>query len=335
MDIRTSFIQKLPFIKKRYRYFLPLFPAAIEKFDLSRYNLIISTSHCVAKGVVPPPGACHVSYIHTPMRYIWDMYHEYFGKNSSFILRTCMPFIANYLRMWDVSSSTRVDYFIANSRHVAARIKRYYDREADVIYPPVDTEMFRCAKGKGDYYLIVSSFAPYKRLELAIDAFNRLKLPLKVVGKGQDEKKLKGMAGECVEFLGWKSDEELKKFYRGCRALIFPGEEDFGIVPVEAMACGRPVIAYGRGGIRESVIPLNPTDEMVCNNKYPTGVFFYEQTVDSLVEAISIFEKNQAQFDSDEINKNVQRFSRDRFKNEIKDFLDRCIKGGKNKLKTK
>ena len=334
MDIRTSFLQRLPFIEKRYRYFLPLFPAAIERFDLSDYNLIVSTSHCVAKGVIPSPYACHISYIHTPMRYIWDMYHEYFGKNSSLILKICMPFFANYLRMWDVSSSARVDYFVANSRHVASRIKRYYNREAKVICPPVDTERFMCAKEKGDYYLIVSSFAPYKRLELAIDAFNRLRLPLKVVGKGQDEKKLKNMAGKCVEFLGWKSDEELKEFYRGCKAIIFPGEEDFGIVPVEAMACGRPVIAYGRGGVIESVIPLNPSGKRINKGESPTGVFFYEQTVDALVDAVGFFEKNQAEFDSREISKNAQRFGRERFKEEIKDFIDRSVGEWKNKMQT-
>ncbi len=191
-----------------------------------------------------------------------------------------------------------------------------------------------CAKEKGDYYLIVSSFAPYKRLELAIDAFNRLRLPLKVVGKGQDEKKLKNMAGKCVEFLGWKSDEELKEFYRGCKAIIFPGEEDFGIVPVEAMACGRPVIAYGRGGVIESVIPLNPSGKRINKGESPTGVFFYEQTVDALVDAVGFFEKNQAEFDSREISKNAQRFGRERFKEEIKDFIDRSVGEWKNKMQT-
>lgn len=248
--IHTSFLQRLPMAGKRYRSFLPLFPLAIEGFDLSGYDLIVSTSHCVAKGVIPPPGALHISYIFTPMRYVWDQYRMYFGEGrTGWLTSRVIRVAAHYLRMWDVASSSRVDEFVSISAHVANRVEKYYRRTSPVIYPPVDCTRFSINTASGDYYLIVSAFAPYKRLDIAIEAFNRMGArKLRIIGKGQDESRLKKMAGPNIEFLGWRTNEEIAGYYAGCRALIFPGEEDFGIVPLEAMASGRPVIAYGKGG---------------------------------------------------------------------------------------
>lgn len=264
MKIKTSFLQWLPFIERGYRYYLPLFPFAIEQFNLDGYDLVLSSSHCVAKGVKKRPDTLHICYCYTPMRYVWDMYDVYFGRErSNPITRIIMLTTAHYLRRWDVSSCGRVDEFIAISHHVAERIRRHYHRKAEVIYPPVDCSFYHSKDLAGSYYLIVSAFAPYKRIDLAIEAFNHLNLPLKIIGTGQEGKRLKKGAGHNIEFLGWKSDGELINYYAGCKALIFPGEEDFGIVPLEAMACGKPVIAYGKGGVVETVIPLNqgPGDE--------------------------------------------------------------------------
>lgn len=321
--ISTSFIQKLPMAKKRYRMMLPLFPSAIEAFDLNGYDLVISSSHCVAKGVIPPPSAVHVSYIHTPMRYVWDMYHEYFGKgNSSWAARKAMGFFANYLRMWDVTSSSRVDHFICNSKHVAKRVEKYYRRASDVIHPPVDCSRFGITPGEKDYYLIVSAFAPYKKIDIAIEAFNRSRQKLKIIGKGQDEKKLRALAGPNIEFLGWKSDADLAGFYAGCRALIFPGEEDFGIVPLEAMACGRPVLAFARGGALETVIPC----DISCDNMKggePTGVFFNEQTPDALSRALDSFERVFKDFNPEGIRRHALGFDRPVFRERLRNYLSR------------
>ncbi|MFH1704353.1 MAG: glycosyltransferase, partial [Nitrospirota bacterium] len=241
MPIRTSFIQNLPFSKKAYRKYLPLFPMAVESFSLKGYDLILSCSHCVAKGAIPPPDALHISYILTPMRYAWDMYEEYFmGKRNRMIL-----LFIHYLRIWDVTASQRVDHFLCISKHVANRIKKFYRREAEVIHPPVDIKRFKLQNKKEDFFLIVSSFVPYKKINLAVEAFNRLGHPLKIIGAGPERKRLSAMAKSNVQFLGWQSDEVVADYYSQCRALIFPGEEDFGIVPLEAMASGKPVIAYG------------------------------------------------------------------------------------------
>ena len=323
-NIKTSFIQKFPFVEKRYRYYLPLFPSAIEQFDLRGYDLILSSSHCVAKGVIPSHDAVSISYVHTPMRYVWDMYHDYFGRGRAGILtRLVMLFVANYLRRWDIDSTNRCDYLIANSGHVAGRIKKHYNRNADVIYPPVGIKRLNISDTVGDYFLIVSAFAPYKRIDIAIEAFNKLGLPLKIVGTGQDERRLKKMAGKNIEFLGWRDESELVELYSRCRALVFPGEEDFGIVPVEAMASGRPVIAYGKGGALETVIPLEGS--RVKGQESPTGIFFYEQTRDSLIEAVRIFEKNSNKFDSKAIRNSALKFDRDIFKENIRGYIaEKC-----------
>lgn len=311
MSIKTSFIQHLPFSKKSYRRYLPLFPMAVERFNLKGYDLILSCSHCVAKGVIPPPDGLHISYTLTPMRYAWDMYGEYFGKSRSGMI----PFFLHYLRMWDVTSSGRVDYFLCISNHVKNRVKKYYRREAEIIHPPVETNRFRLREEQKDFFLIVSSFAPYKRIDLAIEAFNRLGYSLKIIGTGQEGKRLKSIAKSNIEFLGWQPDPVVADFYSKCRALIFPGEEDFGIVPLEAMASGRPVIAFGRGGVLETVISTDPPERV---ERPPTGLFFYEEQVDSLIGAVERFVQIEREFDPGAIRNHALQWDRDIFKEKVK-----------------
>jgi glycosyltransferase involved in cell wall biosynthesis len=311
MKIQTSFVQNLPFREERYRYFLPLFPRAIESFDFSGYDLILSSSHCVAKGAKPVGNALHLCYCHTPMRYVWDQYNEYFGKGrAGTVTRSAMSLIAPGLRKWDVESSSRVHFFVANSEHVARRIERYYSRAADVIHAPVDCSQFRISEGPLMYYLIVSALVPYKRIDLVIDAFNELGERLVIVGSGPEERRLKARAASNIEFLGWEKDESLVKFYSGCKALIFPGVEDFGIVPLEAMASGRPVIAYAAGGALETV---------VGSGDNPTGVFFHEQSVSALKKALKEFESMQ--FDPHAIRKHAEKFDRKRFKQKLHEYI--------------
>ena len=330
-QIRTSFIQRLPLSSIHYRYYLPVFPRAIESLDLSGFDLILSSSHCVAKGVQIPRGACHISYVYTPMRYIWDQYDAYFGKGRAGLLsRVAMRVVRRRLQKWDVASSSRVHYFIAISRHVASRIQRYYDRDVDVIYPPVDCDAFSVSKANDGFYLIVAAFAPYKRVDLAIEACNRMERPLKIIGTGQDERRLRRLAGPTVEFLGWQPDDVARKYYGSCKALIFPGEEDFGIVPVEAMACGKPVIAHGKGGALETVVPLNGRGKEVAapssNLQHSTGVFFYEQTVEALIDAVQLFERHETHFDPHAIRAHVLPFGRRRFKERVLETIHRRYK---------
>ena len=322
MDIRTSFIQKMPGVYSRYRYYLPLFPKAIESFDFSAYDLIISSSHCVAKGATPAPGAKHVCYCHTPMRYVWDMYDQYFGQGRGGIAGKVMPLFRKHLQKWDVRASERVHRFIAISEHVRDRIRRHYGREADLIYPPVDCARFTPAKDVEDYCLIVSAFAPYKRLDIAVEAFNRSGRPLKVIGNGHESSKLRRIAAKNIEFIGWRDDETLAHYYAHCRVFIFPGEEDFGIAPLEAQAAGRPVIAYGKGGALETVVPLNPRDGAKTPGAAPTGVFFYEQTPDALNQAVEIFDRNANRFNPAAARRNALRFDRAAFKQRFADYLD-------------
>lgn len=313
MKVRASWIDQLPGIRHYYRYCLPFFPDAIEKFDLETYDLIVSSSHCVAKGIFPR-GSLHVAYIHSPMRYIWDQHDAYFGRGDSWLSSAGMSLWRRYLQHWDVRSAERVDYFIANSNNVAAKVKSLYGREASVIHPPVDAERFRLGERQEPYYLIVSALVPYKRIEIAVAAFNRLKLPLKIAGEGPIRKKLEKMARSNVEFLGWVDDQVLPTLYASCQAVIFPGEEDFGIVPLEAQASGRPVIAYGKGGALETILPLD-------NLELATGVFFRESTPESLIEAVRIFQQNRQRFEPAAIRCHACRFSRDRFKVQIEAFI--------------
>jgi len=308
--IKTSFVENLPFLKRFYRYYLPLYPLAVEGFELKDYDVVVSLNHCVAKGAIPPPNAVHISYTFTPMRYVWDMRGEYFSESNRFS-RKAIGVFSHYLRMWDVTSSARVDEFVAISNHVAKKIEKYYGRRSSVIYPPVDCSGFGISGKTGDYYLIVSAFAPYKRIDLAIKAFNDSGRKLKIAGTGQDEKRLKRMANKNIEFLGWQSNEALNGLYARCKALIFPGEEDFGIAPLEAMASGRPVIAYAKGGALETVVPLGVKESV------PTGLFFAEQTPGSLAEAVRYFEKNEGSFDGASIREYALKFDKAVFKKNI------------------
>lgn len=321
--IETSFIQGLPFSGNKYQYYLPLFPVAIEQFDLSDFDLIISSSHCVAKGALTRPETCHICYCYTPMRYAWEMYHTYFDrKNTSPLFRFLVALSMNYLRSWDESSARRVDYFAAISRHVSRRISKHYRRESEVIYPPVEVDSFELCNRPADYFLIVSALVPYKRVDLAVQAFNRLQYRLMIIGDGPEKNRLRKMAQKNVEFISWQNSENLVKHYQNCKALVFPGEEDFGIVPVEAQACGKPVIAFGRGGTLETVAGIFPGETVSSNNK-PSGIFFREQKVDSLVEAVRAFESME--FDPVAIRQNSMRFRSSIFKEKMKEFVDRKI----------
>ena len=311
----TSFLQRLPRASSAYRLYLPLFPSAIQSLSIKDADLVISSSHAVAKGVSIPNGVPHVSYVYTPMRYLWDETNSYFrfGPGRGW-KRAGLKLISPYLRRFDLASSRTVDHFIAISETVRGRINRFYHREGAVIYPPVDTDFFRPAPEPPteNYYLVVSSLEPYKRIELAIEAFRRLGRPLWIAGSGSLREPLQQAAGENIRFLGHVSDLELRRLYQNCRALIFPGVEDFGIVPVEAQACGRPVICYGKGGATESVIDGE------------TGVYFlsHEQEAEEaegLIQAVENLERRQ--WDAQLIRENSLRFSVSRFHDRMEAFL--------------
>lgn len=327
--IHTSFLQSLPFIGKKYRHFLPLMPCAIENFDLKGYDLVLSSSHCVAKGIVPEKGSLHICYCHTPMRYIWDQYDQYFSLQSSGILTSlAMGLIAPYLRRWDVHSSKRVDEFIANSMHVQKRIKKYYHKESTVIYPPVDSSFYSpTGEPQEDFFLIVSAFAPYKRLDLAVEAFNKLGYPLVIIGEGQKARYLKSISGPNILFKGRLTDEEIRSFYARCRAFVFCGEEDFGITPLEAQSMGRPVIGFAKGGLLETVIPDRQTwkpETGIMEEKInrPSGVFFYEQSPEALLSAINHFEKIEDRFDPETIRNHALQFGLNIFSDRIQHFIE-------------
>lgn len=308
--IRTSFLQRMPFLEKKYRSYLPLFPMAIELFDLQEYDLVVSTSHCVAKGAIPAPDALHVCYIHSPMRYAWNLYFSYFApERLSPFSRWLIPPIIHRLRTWDTASAARVDRFVANSANVARRVGKYYRREADVIPPPVDTEFYKLdnAIPRGDYHLVVSALVPYKRIDLAVEAFNRSGAPLKIVGSGPEYRALRKRARANVEFLGAAGGEDLRRLYQGAAAFLLPGEEDFGIATLEAQACGTPVIAYGRGGSLETVVPG------------ATGFLFNEPTVAGLLGALDKFRTFACNRET--IRSNAMRFSREKFKDGISSCL--------------
>ena len=321
MAIRTSWIEKLPLAKEHFRAYLPLFPKAIESFDFGGYDLIISTSHCVAKGAIPSPQALHISYIHTPMRYIWEMYPHYLGRNAGLIRKLAGAVLAGYLRRWDVASCPRVHHFIANSENVRRRIQNHYGREAVVIPAPVEGNFFRASKSPEDYFLIVTALVPYKQVALAIEAFNRLGRRLVIVGDGPEKKKLQAMAKHNIEFIPWQGGESLRDLYSGCQALIFPGEEDFGIVPLEAQACGRPVIAYGRGGVLETVLPVNPEPNLPPrqNGAEATGIFFHESTPEALTQAVENFANYS--FTPEAIRKQALKFDKPIFIRRLANYL--------------
>lgn len=315
--IYTSFIQKLPKANKFYRYYLPLFPMAIEQFDLSHYDIIISSSTCVAKGVITKASQIHICYCHTPVRYAWDLYHEYLketGLNRG-LKGLIVKIFLHYLRLWDYTTANRVDYFIANSKYVARRIKKIYGKDSVVIYPPVDVEKFNICDKREDYYITVSRMVPYKKIDLIVKAFTKMPdKKLVVIGHGPDLKKIKSVSGKNIELLKFQPFDIMKEYLQRAKAFIFAGEEDFGISLVEAQACGVPVICYAKGGALETVISEK------------TGVFFGKQDIDCLIESVKYFEKIEHRFDPIYIREHSMKFNKERFKNEFKTFIQEKIR---------
>jgi len=311
-EVNTSSVQKLPFAKKKYRNYLPFFPRAIEEFDLSEYDVILSSSHAVAKGVLTHSNQLHISYIHTPIRYAWDLYHQYLRESGldKGLKGKLAKYFLHKIRIWDMSTINRVDYYIANSHYIARRIKKVYGKESTVIYPPVDVERFQLVEEKEAFYMTASRMVPYKKIDLIVEAFSKTDKKLVVIGMGPDMQKIKAKAGKNIEFLGFAPDDILLDYMQRAKAFVFAAEEDFGIVPVEAQACGTPVICLGKGGTKETVI-----DNV-------TGVHFEEQTIESLLNAIQKFENNCENFNAEEIRKHALKFSKERFEKEIKEFVE-------------
>ena len=308
IDVRTCFLQKKKMITNHKKYF-PLMPLAFENFDLNQYDVVLSSSSSCAKGVLTKPGSIHVCYCHTPMRYAWEKREEYL-EGMGKIKRALIKILLHYMRIWDVASANRVDYFIANSTEVQKRIKKHYKREAIVINPPVRCNLFNISENDGDYYIIVSRLVKYKRFDLAVQACKELNKRLIVIGEGPEKENLQKIADGCenIKFLGRLEDAEVKKYMAECKALLFPGEEDFGITPVETMASGRPVIAYGKGGVLDSIIDGK------------TGIFFKEQNVESLKEAIAKFETMK--FNKREIRQHALQFDEKEFRKKMLEFIE-------------
>ena len=314
--VTTTFIQKLPFAKTKFRQYLPLMPLAIEQLDLSTYDLIISSSHAVAKGVLTSPNQLHISFVHSPIRYAWDLQHQYLKESNlekgfkSWMAR----WILHQIRLWDYRTANGVDLFIANSQFIARRIHKVYRRDAQVIYPPVDLQNYSLQPQKQNFYLTASRLVPYKRIDLIVEAFAVLgDRQLIVIGDGEQMAKIRSKAGRNVKFLGHREPEELREYMQNAKAFVFAAEEDFGITPVEAQACGTPVIAYGRGGVKESVIGLD--------RDRPTGVFFGSQTVESIRDAIFEFEDLSDRILPIDCRENAMRFSTERFQREFLFFV--------------
>lgn len=318
--VETSFIQRLPFAKKKYRNYLPLMPLAVEQFDLSNYDLVISSSHAVAKGVLTGPNQLHISYVHSPIRYAWDLQHQYLHESG--LDRGVKGLIAKYLlhkvRLWDYRTANGVDYFLANSHFISRRIWKVYRREATVIYPPVDVNSFSFFEKKEDFYLTASRMVPYKKIDLIVEAFREMPdKRLIVIGDGPDFDKIKSKAGKNVQLLGYQPFEVLLDYMQRARAFLFAAEEDFGIIPVEAQACGTPVIAYAKGGALETVRGLD--------SEKPSGVFFREQTVPSIIEGINLFEANEDSIQYEHCRENALRFSPERFREQFSDFVNEKV----------
>lgn len=310
---RTTFIQKLPFAEKKFRSYLPLFPLAIESLNFSKYDVIISSSHAVTKGVRKKPNQLHISYCHSPMRYIWDEAETYFeaAKLNSGIKKIIATAILNYLRKWDLKTAQRPDFLIANSKYIAEKLKRIYNRESTVIYPPVDVEKFECVENKDDYYFVASRLVPYKRIDLIVEAFAQMPdKRLVIAGTGPELNKLKSNFLVNVEFIGYQDEKSLKELMQKAKAFVFTAEEDFGIVVVEAMACGTPVIALNKGGTAETVIDGK------------TGILFDNQTVEDIKNAVRKFESIQETFNHKEISEYTKKFSRKIFEEKIKQYVD-------------
>ena len=312
LDVRTSFMQRLPMVTRNHQPFLLLYPLAFEGFDLSEFDVVISNSSAFCKGVVTPPGTLHICYCLTPMRWVWN-YHAYVDRERlGWMARMVLPAAISQLRAWDVATAQNVDRFLAISRTVSSRVRKFYRRDSTVIYPPVNCDAFALPPARvEDYYLVVARLMPYKRIDLAVDAFTRLGIPLKVVGRGRDESELRARAGRNVEFVGNISDTELKQLYAHCRGYVFPGEEDFGIAPLEANASGRPVIAYAGGGALDTVVDGQ------------TGVLFERQQVDCLIGAIRRAEDTA--WDSTELRRHARTFDRQVFRDQLLAFVGESV----------
>lgn len=311
--VSTTLISRLPFARRAYQKYLPLMPMALEQLDLRAYDLVISSESGPAKGVIVAPHATHICYCHSPMRYAWDMYHEY-RTHAGPLTRRLMAPLLHYMRICDQLSAQRVDYFVANSRFVARRIRKYYRLPSSVIYPPVAVEQFSVATASDDYYLSVGQLVAYKRPDLLVRAFNSSGKKLIVIGDGEMLKVIRREAKSNIHVLGPQSSESIKSYYAGCRALIMPGIEDFGIVPVEAMACGKPVIAFGAGGALETVGPG------------VSGIFFSEQTPESLIDAVQRFEAIERTFDPHAIREHAMQFSEQQFKSQFLGVVTQCLR---------
>ncbi|OVE75167.1 hypothetical protein BVX97_05630 [bacterium E08(2017)] len=308
--VTTSWLQSLPGVSKYYRNLLPLFPRAIESMKTPEADLIISTNHCVAKGLIAQPGTKHLCYCFTPMRYAWTFFDEYFGSSpvKSALARPILP----AMRKWDKQSASRVDQFVAISEHIEDRISRFYERDSKIVYPPVNTDYWTPGQQEqGDFDLVLSAMVPYKRVDLAIEAYNKLGRKLKVVGIGGELSKLKAMAKDNIEFLEWQSDEDILNLYRSCNMLIFPGEEDFGIVPLEVQACGKPVVAYAKGGALETVV-----DGV-------SGIHFEDQSTESLIEAVK--KCTSSDWDPAAIRMNAETFSNQNFIDNLAAVIDKLF----------
>ncbi|HBQ5634709.1 TPA: glycosyltransferase family 4 protein [Klebsiella pneumoniae] len=315
--IQTTFIQNLPKAKKYYQKYLPLMPLAIEQLDVSQHDIILSSSHAVAKGILTGPDQLHISYVHSPIRYAWDLQHQYLREAGleSGAKAMLARWMLHKIRMWDTRTSNGVDHFIANSNFIAKRIKKVYGRDADVIYPPVDVDSFELEQFKENYYMTASRLVPYKRIDLIVEAFGFMpEKKLIVVGDGPEMAKIKRKAQKNVEILGYQSDLEMQNLMRKAKAFVFAAEEDFGITPVEAQACGTPVIAYGKGGALETVLDIN-------HSKTPTGILFDKQNCDSIIEAVENFENSKDCYHPEDCRRNAMRFSVERFRMEIENYV--------------
>lgn len=308
-DIRPSWMQKLPGLKKHFKKYLPLYPYAIESFDLGAYDLIISSSSAFAKGAVKRDGTLHICYCYTPMRFVWDFENYIKNEQINIIYKNFLKPIIGHLKRWDIKTKNRPDYYIAISNVVKERINRIYGKEAQVIFPPIDMEKFHLKEKVDNFYLIVSRLNSYKRIDLAVKAFNSLSLPLKIIGQGPYQHVLKSMAGPNIHFLGRLTDNELADYYASCKALIFPGEEDFGLAPLEANASGRPVIAFKGGGALDTV------------KEGFNGIFFERKTIDSLVQAVKAMEEGKYDFSPQKIREYAMNFDKKNFIKKFKEFI--------------
>jgi glycosyltransferase involved in cell wall biosynthesis len=320
----TSFLQKIPGVQKHYRKLLPLMPFAIEQLDLSDYDLVISSTYCVAKGVLTGPNQVHVSYCHSPMRYAWDHYHEYLREMN--LERGLKSWFARWqlhkIRTWDVRSNNSVDHFVANSKFVARRISKFYGRTSTIVNPPVDTSVFQLQTEKEDYYVTAGRFVPFKRLDIVAEAFKSMPdKKLYILGDGPEMEKIKSKAGPNTVFPGFLPAAEVNRYLSKAKAFIFPSEEDFGIVPVEAQACGTPVIAFGKGGALETVIAPGST-----SGAAPTGLFFHEQTAAAIVQAVRDFESQASLFVPQKIHDHAQAFAIPKFKEKLQIEIDDALK---------